>query len=394
MAEGAALLDGLADDEVARRLDAVAWLGWTEILLEMFEQGNDHVQRGLDVARATGQGHLIAHLLIAQGTASILQGSVGLASERFDEAIEASRLTGAAEFSVWAFAGRSWAAVCAGDVSAAVSFGEQAVELSRGWDDLVAAVAACNLAEALAESGRLERVPELILDAAGGPDLPRLAPGWRPRWHELLTRTALALGDRDAARAWAARAGEVAEGLGLAWASGWASSAGGHVLLAEGELPRAAGAWLEAVAQFEGRGLRLAASGSRLRAGKALAAAGEIDRGATELERAHTELGAMGAVRLRDDAARELRRLGRRVARTGGRGGGTGLAALSRRELEVVELVATGRTNREIAAVLFVSEKTVESHLRRVFEKLGVRSRSAAAAAFARETSTLPAPGS
>ena len=50
------------------------------------------------------------------------------------------------------------------------------------------------------------------------------------------------------------------------------------------------------------------------------------------------------------------------------------------RELEVLRLVATGRTNRAIAAELAISEKTVERHLGNVFAKLGVSNRAAATA--------------
>jgi DNA-binding CsgD family transcriptional regulator len=63
---------------------------------------------------------------------------------------------------------------------------------------------------------------------------------------------------------------------------------------------------------------------------------------------------------------------------------GEGLAALSRREREIADLVALGRTNREIAAALFVSEKTVEGHLRNAFAKLGVSARAAVAEAVGR----------
>jgi DNA-binding CsgD family transcriptional regulator len=104
-----------------------------------------------------------------------------------------------------------------------------------------------------------------------------------------------------------------------------------------------------------------------------------------ELERARAELGEAGAPRLADEAARELRRLGRRVARPGARRDGTnGVAALSGRELEIAELVAGGRTNREIAAALHLSEKTVANHLTRIYGKLEVSSRAALAAAVAR----------
>ena len=58
---------------------------------------------------------------------------------------------------------------------------------------------------------------------------------------------------------------------------------------------------------------------------------------------------------------------------------------LSRRELEVLRLLATGLTNRDIAAQLFLSEKTVARHLSNIFAKLEVSSRSAATAYAHRE---------
>ncbi|MGW9300081.1 response regulator [Streptomyces cyaneofuscatus] len=55
-------------------------------------------------------------------------------------------------------------------------------------------------------------------------------------------------------------------------------------------------------------------------------------------------------------------------------------AALSAREREVLELVAKGTTNREIAAELFISEATVKTHLTHIFAKLGTKDRAAAVA--------------
>jgi DNA-binding NarL/FixJ family response regulator len=58
--------------------------------------------------------------------------------------------------------------------------------------------------------------------------------------------------------------------------------------------------------------------------------------------------------------------------------------ALSRRELEIAELVTDRHTNKEIAGRLFLSDKTVESHLRNIFIKLGVSSRVEVARAVER----------
>ena len=62
-----------------------------------------------------------------------------------------------------------------------------------------------------------------------------------------------------------------------------------------------------------------------------------------------------------------------------------GLAALSSREREVAVRVASGSTNRQVAAALFLSEKTIGSHLARIYGKLGVHSRAALATIVARD---------
>ena len=112
---------------------------------------------------------------------------------------------------------------------------------------------------------------------------------------------------------------------------------------------------------------------------------GEQDRAVGELQLAHEQLFACGALRYCDEAARELRKLGRVVRRVGGdRVDDSPLAGLTRRELEVIEFVAAGKTNREIANELFLSVRTVDRHVSRIFEKLGVNSRAAAASQFER----------
>ena len=62
------------------------------------------------------------------------------------------------------------------------------------------------------------------------------------------------------------------------------------------------------------------------------------------------------------------------------KGGTTPAGGLTPRELDVLRLVATGKTNRAIAADLFLSEKTVARHISNIFRKLGLSSRAAATA--------------
>lgn len=103
-----------------------------------------------------------------------------------------------------------------------------------------------------------------------------------------------------------------------------------------------------------------------------------------ELERAELEFGECGANHFQDQVGTELRRLGRRSRRrTSSDAGGT--ATLTDREQEVARHVCDGRTNREIARLCYLSEKTVERHLSHIFIKLGVTSRAGVAGAVARD---------
>ena len=172
--------------------------------------------------------------------------------------------------------------------------------------------------------------------------------------------------DVGAARAAADELSGIAAQLDAPYLNALAAHASGAVLLAEAD-PRAAltalrtaqRSWTDLVAPHE-------AARVRLLIGVACRELGDGASAELELEAARGALEELGAAA---DLARLVRLTG--SSRPGG---------LSRRESEVITLVAAGKTNRAIAAELFISEKTVARHVSNIFTKLRLSSRAEATA--------------
>jgi DNA-binding CsgD family transcriptional regulator/tetratricopeptide (TPR) repeat protein len=184
----------------------------------------------------------------------------------------------------------------------------------------------------------------------------------------------LAASDLGEARRAAEELCALAEDFGVEPLGAMAQHAKGAVALAEGDargaidpLRRAQEVWQRVGAPYLGARIRLVVA----RAFKAL---GDEDGAALELDAAKkvfVELGAAPDVA----AAEALSAPARPEA-----GRGRGAHGLSARELEVLLLVASGKTNKVIARELFVSEKTVDRHVSNILAKLDVPSRAAATA--------------
>ena len=122
-------------------------------------------------------------------------------------------------------------------------------------------------------------------------------------------------------------------------------------------------------------GAPIEAALSRTLAGRALAQAGQSDRAVAELQRAAAAFDACGALRYRDERgarAREARPPPPPAHAPGQDRRRPGIESLTERELQVARLVVDRKTNPEIAAELFLSQKTVETHLRNIFRKMDV----------------------
>jgi DNA-binding CsgD family transcriptional regulator len=116
---------------------------------------------------------------------------------------------------------------------------------------------------------------------------------------------------------------------------------------------------------------------ARLLLGEWLRREGRRDQARVELRAAHRAFSAAGADVYADRAARELAAAGETVRSPAG-----ARAELTPQEAAIAQLAGTGRTNPEIGAALFLSPRTVEWHLRKIFTKLGIASRRELATAL------------
>ncbi len=382
--EASALVESMPDEELARHIEAAALLAGVELYLDRYAEGDAHANRALAVARATGQGEHFLVLVQTLGGLWRQRGKLAEAGELLDGGIEAARVLGNTHALVWSLSGRSSAALRMGDVELALAAAQESVDLSKdAGENFHSAEAAADLAAALLESGQPQRAVELLLGSAGGEELVLIAGSPRARFLEVLARSWLALDRPGEARRAADCAEDWASAVRLPMAFAWAGRATAAVDLHTGDPSRAAERALASAAAADEVGAPVEAALSRVLAGRALAQADERERAATELRRAAQELEARGALRYRDEAERELRKLGHRIHRRTrpGKTDATGIESLTDRELQLARLVVDRKTNAEIAAELFLSQKTVETHLRNIFRKLNVSSRVALARA-------------
>jgi predicted ATPase/DNA-binding CsgD family transcriptional regulator len=394
--EAAALVAALPDQQLALRLDAVVNLAAAEIDLERLAEAGAHAERALAIGRATGQSDVVPVLMYCLGWVRRLRGELAEGAELLDRAVESARVSGNAVSLAGNLLNRSLTALAAGDVELALATAEESVDLTRHLDQsLTSASAGLALAAALAETGNPAGAVDVLVGPGGGDDLPLIPGAWRAHWLELLTRCRLALGRFDEARRSAAAAEACAAARGLRLATGMADRAAAAVMLENGEPDRAAERGLASAAAADEVGAPVEAALSRRLAGRALARAGHRERAVAELQQAAAQFDTCGAVRYRNQAEHELRKLGQHVHRRTrpGQKDGAGLTSLTERELQVAQLVVDRKTNPEIAAELFLSPKTVETHLRHMFHKLGVASRIELARAVehaGRTTSAVP----
>jgi DNA-binding CsgD family transcriptional regulator len=329
------------------------------------------------LARTRERGAVLSTTLLAslRGVALHMQGHLAKSAADTREALETAESYGAAQVASYAACFLTWTLIAQGELGEAASVFERLDDVLAGPESFAGISALRVRGQLRTEQGRAEEaVADLRLCG-------RRLEAWRVLNPGLVTwRAELAIAEhrlgnhRDAAEA-AAEQVELARRWGAGWVLADALRVAGVIeggpdgeskLREAVEVARAGGARFELARALVEQGALLRRSGARresrepLREGLDLALA----CGARPVaEKAHTELVASGA------QPRRLRE--------------TGPDSLTPAERRVAGMAAEGMTNRAIAQALFVSEKTVETHLRSVFRKLDLTSRSQLPAALA-----------
>ncbi len=174
----------------------------------------------------------------------------------------------------------------------------------------------------------------------------------------------LAADDTAAAQVAADELRGIATELGTPLLRAHAARAVGAALVADGNCKAALTELRTAFNEYHALGVRYEAARTRLLIADACAALGDHDAAEMESSSARAALASLGAT----------------TPRTTATAAASPPDGLTQRELEVLVLLAKGKTNRTIATDLFISEKTVASHVSHIFTKLAVASRSAATA--------------
>jgi DNA-binding NarL/FixJ family response regulator len=252
-----------------------------------------------------------------------------------------------------------------GDLTRARELAERGRELGEGRPALRAQFHA-TLGVVARWSGDPETAAAHFADAEADADVAEIRDPSMLSWRDDAAEALLQLGRSDEAvallDAWEADAAR----LGREWTLAQITRCRGLVAAAVGAEERAAALLEEAVERHE-------AAGDILGRGRAHLALGVVRRKLRQKRAAREASDAalaafdsLGAAGWSERARAELGRIGGRSRRDG----------LTPAERRVAELVVKGGTNREVAAALFLAERTVEAHLSHVYAKLGVRSRT------------------
>lgn len=376
-------LSEVDDARLGRDADVTWSIGAALAIAERFADAVAVLERLMGDARATRQDQLVQHLhiMMAMVKQPLLDLDGGL--EHAEAGEESARLLRLDHELALALCQRARLLAMKGNHAEAERAAVESDECFR-VDKRIAVFKLHIAHNAVVRHGPDPERMLAVLQEVGGRDLERITHSSVSGLLLTSVQAALALDRVDDADRWGRRIAELAAGPDLPATSVRAARARAEVLLARGEQAAAAELATTAVGEAERHGLPQEELGARILTGRALLAADDEPgrkAGMDQLRRAGDDAARVGAIPERDAAARELRRAGVHVS-TRTRRPGPGAETLTAREREVAELAAGGCSNKQVAAKLFISVKTVEANLSRVYSKLGVRSRTELANTF------------
>jgi LuxR family maltose regulon positive regulatory protein len=200
---------------------------------------------------------------------------------------------------------------------------------------------------------------------------------------EVLVRCLASEGSQERAAEHLTELREIADSVRTLSLRGAASFAEGSLASAMGNLDAARGCLGEAVDLFERAGAPFESGRARVALAESLRLLGQLDAAARETHIAQETLSRIGAAKEADTARRLHEAIEAQRAAVG-----RSSNVLTPREEEILQLLAQGRSNQEIAASLVLSVRTVERHISNIYEKLGLEGRTARTAAAARAYET------
>lgn len=392
--EAADLISKLSHEETAFiSSESLLMLASADLTLGDYEDALEHAQVGSQIAATTGNRLLeFTFGLIAEDALFVL-GRFGAAEELLSDIEQIARSVNYESGVNVAIARRSTLAAMLGDWSDA----ETAIAQSKQYLDETNSTgtgmirrsesisASLRVARAYALLGQPEPAITLLRSLVDSPMTTHVGNIVKPQLYEQLSSASLLAGDPVQAREWADQAIASATDVNTMVAQLCAYRAQAEVLLAEGDLANAEQAASTAVAAGQTLNAPVETALALIIQAHVFLASGHPEQAKEALLRAATDAQASGAKRVAALAYAQLRKLGiRGIEHLANEAGGGD--QLSQRELEVATLVAHGLSNREVAARLFLSSRTVESHLSRIFDKLAVNSRTQLARKLKSET--------
>jgi DNA-binding CsgD family transcriptional regulator len=354
----------IVEDEDAARGDRIRWL-WvannTAMNLWDDDAWDTLSQRQVDLTRQSGALAVLPIALNQRLGLHFLTGELGTAESLGEEAMAISRAVGTPILDY-------------GAVGLAALRGREQVA-TRLIDDCVEAVvprgegiglSTCLWARAVLANG-LGRYPEALVaakDAATDPD--ELTP--TKNWALLeLVEAAARTGNPEVANAALAQLEQTTQPNATNWASGVEARA--RALVTDG--PAAETLYLEAIDRLGQTRIRVELDRARLLYGEWLRRDGRRSAAREQLRLAHDSFEKCGYEAFAERARRELLATGETVRKRTVETRND----LTPQEAQIAGLAAEGQTNQEIAALLFLSPRTVEWHLRKIYTKLGIASR-------------------